>query len=454
MVTKRIRLSSHLLLGIEMPIDFDLSRDQRAIQASIREFATAVLEPVVEKARQEDDPQKSFAATKPAYIEAFKMGLVTGFLPEEYGGVGISNLDAMIVIEELAAVDPGFNATVGVNALALAPILAFASNEQKEKWLKEASFDESGEYIAGYAISELSGTANFDHPDKMPAGLTLTAIHDKGRGEFVLNGTKYWPSNCGGWDLKGANLNVVAVRTDPDAGSATGLSYALIPRGTDGVRYKQPISKIGFSTGQSNWMEFEDCRIPEDHIFAQGDGDLVLSRAFTWSGPAVGITAVGIARAAYEWALEFAKTFTGGGSVPIIEHQAVGYALADVAMRIEAARYMCWKVAHYLDTHYGEGDPYGAMAKVLPTELLMESVYKCMQVVGVTSLDKEHPMERFMRDAIVLPIYDGGNLGMQRRKIWGAMSDDDFNPRGLAEGEQFVFKKSMLGYGTLPSRGR
>ena len=92
------------------------------------------------------------------------------------------------------------------------------------------------------------------------------------------------------------------------------------------------------------------------------------------------------------------------------------------------------------------------MAKVFPSELLMDAVYKCMQVVGVTSLDKEHPMEKFMRNALVLPIYDGGNMGMQRRKIWGVLADDDFNPRAFAECQPFPYKKSMTGYGVLPTR--
>jgi len=435
-----------------MAIDFVLTDEQRAIQQTAREFAQQVLQPVVAKADEELDPQEAFLATKPAYIEAYNLGFVTSFLPEEYGGLGMGHLDALIVGEEFAAVDPGFNATVGVNSLALSPLIKFGTEDQKNRWLTEAASDVTGEYLAGYAISELDGTANFDHPGKPPAGLTLTAIHDKGRGEYVLNGAKYWPTNCGGWDLKGANLNVIAVRTDPNKGSDGGLSYILIPRGTPGVEYKPPIKKLGFRTDQCNWLEFTDCRVPEENLFAPGDGDVVLTRAFTWSGPAVGISAVGVARAAYEWALEFSRTFTGGGNVPIIEHQAVGYALADVAMKIEAARYFCCKVAHYLDMHVGEGDAYGAMAKVLPTEMLMDAVYKCMQVVGVTSLDREHPMEKFMRDSMVMPIYDGGNMGMQRRKIWGVMADEDFNPKGLVDCERSVFKKSMTGYGVLPSR--
>lgn len=435
-----------------MAIDFTLTAEQQAIQRTAREFSVEVLKPVIANADAEPDPQRAFLMTKPAYIEAYNLGFAMSFLPEEYGGAGMTHLDQMLAIEEVAAVDPGFVTTIGVNSLALKPLLWYGNEDQKNKWLNEATNDPTGEFMTGYAISELGGTANFDHPEAAPTGLTLMAIHDKGRGEYVLNGAKYWPTNSGGWDLKGANLNVVAVRTDPDKGGNGGLSYILIPRGTPGITYKAPIKKIGTRTGQCNWIEFEDCRVSEENVFAVGDGDLALAKAFTWTGPAVGISAVGLARSAYEWALEFAKTFTGAGSVPIIEHQAVGYALADVAMKIEAARYFCWKVAHYLDMYDGEGQAFGAMAKVFPSELLLDAVYKCMQVVGVTSLDREQPMEKFIRDALVLPIYDGGNMGMQLRKIWGVMADEDFDPKALAENQPVPYKRSMTGYGVLPTR--
>lgn len=433
-----------------MAIDFTLTTEQQHIKRTARQYAREVLKPLIAQAEAEPDPQKAFVITKPAYIEAYRLGFVTGFLPEEYGGAGFKHLDAMLAVEEIAAVDGGFCATLGVNALALNPIVWFGTAEQKQKWLNEATSDPTGEYIASFAVSEPNGTANFDHPGALPAGLGLVAEHDKGRGVYVLNGEKYWPTSSGGWDLKGANLNVVVVRTDPRKGGGDGLSYMLIPRGTAGVNYKAPIDKIGNRTAQCNWIEFSNCCVPEENVLAVGDGDLGIAKGFTWSGPAVGIVAVGVARAAYEWALDFARTYKGVGSVPIIEHQAVGYALADVAMKIEAARYMCWKTAHYLDTFAGEGQAFGAMAKVFCSELLMDAVYKCMQVVGVTSLNKEYPMEKFMRDALVFPIYDGGNMGMQRRKIWGVMADPAFDPMAFAECQPVHYKKSMTGYGVLP----
>ncbi|HIF09196.1 MAG TPA: acyl-CoA dehydrogenase [Sneathiellales bacterium] len=435
-----------------MAIDFTLTPEQQAIQRTAREFANDMLKPIVAKADAEPDPQKAFLMTKPAYMEGYKLGFAMGFLPRKYGGAGIKHVDMMLAGEEIAAVDPAFGGTLLVNGLSLNPLLWFGNEDQKDRWLNEATSDPTGEYITGYTLSEPGGTANFDHPGKAPVGLGLIAEHDKGRGEYVLNGSKYWPTNSGGWDLKGANLNVVAIRTDPDKGGREGLSYILIPRGTKGITYKQPIDKMAHRLDQNNQIEYEDCRVPEENVFAVGDGDLVIAKAFTWTGPAVGIAAVGNARAAYEWTLDWAKSYTGAGSVPIIEHQAVGHALADVAMKIEAARYLCWKTAHYLDMFDCEGQAFGAMAKVLPSELLKDAVYSCMQIVGVNSLLKEYPMEKFMREALVFPIYDGGNMGMQRRKIWGVMADPDFNPRAFAECQPVPYKKSMTGYGVQPGK--
>ena len=123
---------------------------------------------------------------------------------------------------------------------------------------------------------------------------------------------------------------------------------------------------------------------------AKGNGDLLINRNFAWSGPVAGIGAVAVARAAYEDALELAKTYTAGGPKPIIHYQYPGYVLGDVAAKIEAARYFCWKTAHYLDQHDYHGEMLGAMCKIHCTEMLFDCVYKCMQVVGVNAVDRKH----------------------------------------------------------------
>jgi nitroalkane oxidase len=440
-----------------MAIDFTLTSAQQRLQRNAREFAVEILQPIVKTADAEPDTQKAFQLIKGAYVECYKLGFAMGFLPKQYGGGGVSNVDLQIVAEEITAVDPGFATVLLVNGLGLMPVAWFGSEEQKRKWLGEATSDPRGEYLAGWVVSERAGspggTANFDHPGALPTGVGLVAKHDKGRGEYVVNGSKHWPANAGGWDLNGANVNVCIVRTNPQKGGKAGLSALLVPRGTAGVSYGQPISKLGHRSCQNNSIVFRDCRVPEENAFAIGDGDLVISKAFTWSGPVAAIAAVGVARSAYEYVLQWAKTYTAGGNQPIIHHQAVGYALAEVAMKIEACRAFAWKAAHYLDLHDSEGHAVGAMAKVFCGETLFNAVFRAMQVMGVNALDKAHPLERFLREAAVFPLYDAGNLGMQMRKIWGVMSDVDFDPRAIADSRPIEFKKSMEGIGTHVSSG-
>jgi alkylation response protein AidB-like acyl-CoA dehydrogenase len=441
-----------------MSIDFTLTSAQLRLQKNAREFAVEILQPLVKTADEEPDTQKAFQILKGAYVESHKLGFAMGFLPRKYGGGGVSNVDLQIVAEEITAVDPGFATVLLVNGLALMPVAWFGSEDQKRKWLGEATSDPRGEYIAGWTVSEAAGspggTANFDHPGQLPTGIGLVARHDRRRGEYVLNGTKHWPCNAGGWDLKGANVNVCIVRTDPVAGGKKGLSAILVPRGAAGITYLQPISKLGHRLCQNNSIVFEDCRVPEENAFAIGNGDLVISKAFTWSGPVAAIAAVGVARSAYEYVLKWSKTYTAGGNVPILHHQAVGYLLAEVAMKIEACRAFSWKAAHYLDQYDSDGHAVGAMAKVFCGETLFTAVFRTMQAMGVNSLDRTHPVEKFLREAAVFPLYDAGNIGMQMRKIWGVMLDPDFDPRAIADSKPMPFKKSMEGVGTfVPAEG-
>ena len=290
-----------------MPIDFTLTSYQRRLQRLAREFANEILSPLVREADEDADPQMAFQSVKGAYVESYKLGFATGFIPKKYGGGGISNVDLQIVVEELCAVDPGFATILLVNGLALMPLVWFASERQKQQWLVPATSDPRGEYLAGWTVSEPAGTpggtANFDGPTPYPAGIGLTAVHDTKNGEYVLNGRKQWPCNAGGWDLQGADVNVCIVRTAPQAEGSRGLSAIIVPRGTAGITYEQPISKLGHRICQNNSVLFSDCRVAEENAFAVGDGDLVVNKAFTWSGPVAAIASVGVARSAYEFAL-------------------------------------------------------------------------------------------------------------------------------------------------------
>jgi nitroalkane oxidase len=434
-----------------MPIDFTLTDEQKVLQRTAREFAQEVLKPVVAAADAEPDTQKAFTMMQPAYQQAYKLGFAYGFIPKKYGGPGYSNLDFQIVAEEIGVVDPGFDCILLCNGLALMPLIWYGSEEQKETWLTKALNDPTGNFICAWNVSEppggRGGTANFDHPDPT-VGVGVTA--DLDGDQYVVNGRKYWPSNSGGWDLEGADINVVVARTDRNADGRHGSSCIIVPRGTPGVQYEQPLDKMGQRVNQNNDMVFDNCRVPAENAFAIGDADLAISRAFTWSGPIAGVAATGTARAAYEYVLDWSKTYTAGGTDPIIYHQIVGYTLVDCAMRLEAARYLCWKAAHFADLYDGESHAIGAMAKIFGGETGVQVVYDCMRVMGVNSYDrKNHPLDKLMRDVLCFPIYDTGNMGMQRRKVWGVLAHHDFDPLMFLESKEFRFTKEMEGIGTV-----
>ena len=440
-----------------MAIDFTLTKDQQDLQQTAREFAQDVLAPVVRAADAEPDPLVGFNLTKPAYMEAVKRGIAFSMLPKEYGGGGLSNVDFVIAAEEICAVDAGFATTVLVNGLGLMPVWYYGAEEQKRRFIGAATADTTGEFIVGYAASEPpgspAGTANFDAPAGGGAGMGVTATLDGD--DYVINGRKYWPCNVGGWDNEGANLNLVVVRTDPEAGGTSALSAIIVERGTPGVSYTS-ISTSGQRLAPNCEIVFDNARVPAANLIegTRGNGDLLINRNFAWSGPVAGIAAVGVARAAYEAALEWSRTYTAGGPEPIINYQYPGYVLGDVAAKIEAARYFCWKGAHYLDEHDYHGELIGAMNKILCTEMLLDCVYKCMQVVGVNSVDKKHMFERYLREASILPLYDAGNFGMQRRRVHGVMADPSFDPRALADNRAVEFTKEMEGIDTVPGPRR
>ena len=428
-----------------MAIDFEMTPRQRKLKYDAREFARDVLRPVAERADVIVDPQEAFVAMKPVFEAATELGFANLFLPAKYGGGGASIVDTLIVTEELSAVDGGFPTTILVNGLALMPLVWFGTEKQCAKWIGRAADRANTDFLGGWVVSERGGTANFDHPNPI-AGIQLIAEPDKADGTLVLNGEKHWPCNAGGWDLRGAEVNLCIARTDRRKGGRESLSAVLVERGTPGVEY-QVIDKVGHRTCQNVTMTFHDVRVPAENLLAEGDGDLVINRNFTWSGPIAGIAAVGVARGAYEFALKWAKTFTGGGVAPIINHQAVGYLLAEIAAKIEACRYMCWKAAHYMDTYDNGGHALSGMNKSLCTDLMQRVVVDCMRVVGVNSLDRRFGLEKSYRESIVFPLYDAGNLAMQQRRAWGVMADPGFTPDLFVDSEPFGFTKSMEGFG-------
>jgi radical SAM protein with 4Fe4S-binding SPASM domain len=435
-----------------MPIDFTLTDEQKMMQATARRFAQKELLPVTTEADKLTDPWDSFLATKEIYKKAYELGFAMSFIPREYGGLGASNVDLQIVAEELCTVDPGFACTLLVNGLTLLPILWYGSEEQKDYWLRKATSDPTGTFLGGWIVSEPGGTANFDSPRTYPAGIQVTATHDRANGEYVISGRKMWNTNGCGWDRKGADVNVVIARIDRSVGGLEGLAAFIVPRETKGFHTTGILNTLGHRTTVQPELLFEDCRIPDTNVLPHsiGNGDQVITKAFTWSGPVAGIAAVGVMRCALDFVLKWSREYTGGGGNPIIHYQNVGYMLANMKMKIEAARYLSWKAAHYLDCHDWEGQEGGALSKIFCGELAVETVNEAMRVVGINSYLHDYPLQKCMRDVLCFPIYDAGNMGMQRRRLHGMMANSGYNPLAFAENLRTPFKKSMLGLDSEP----
>ena len=204
-------------------------------------------------------------------------------------------------------------------------------------------------------------------------------------------------------------------------------------------------------TCQNVTMTFRNARVPEESLLAGGEGDLLVHRNFTWSAPIASIAAVAVARGAYEFALKWAKTYTGGGVRA--DHRRTrrsGTCSPRWPRRSRPARYLCWKAAHYMDRHAGRGaGDRRDEQDVLRRPLMQSVVFDCMRIVGVNALDRKFPMEKFFRESMVFPLYDAGNLAMQRRRAWGVMADPSFSPDTFVDGLPLPFTRSMEGYGTV-----
>ncbi|MBN3763547.1 acyl-CoA dehydrogenase family protein [Burkholderia sp. Ac-20365] len=427
-----------------MAIDFTMSAAQKAVQMKARLFSESVLASLSYDTDREPDLISAFVRRKPAYIEAYRQGLATAMLPSAYGGAGLSCLDFTIATEEIAAIDPGFACTVLCNGLGLMPIIWYGDDAQKCRFVGAATSDPNEQYLAAWTAAEppaaMRAAASFDNP-LSAAGIGLTAtLHGD---HYRLNGRKKW-SSAAGWDGLGADSQIVIARTGDEIGWMRGLSAIVVERGTAGVSCGFPADQTD-RTSTDALIEFDNAIVPAENLLraTESRGDLVINRNFSWFGPVAAIAAAGVARAAYEVALRFSRR-DSGLSLPLINRvENVGYVLGDVAAKIESARYFAWRAADYLDKHDHHAEIFGAMCKINVTETMFDCVFKCMQIVGMHDGDTLHSFNRNLHDAALLPIFDGGNMAMQRRRVKGVLADESFNPRGAMDDESLYFSRPM-----------
>lgn len=353
-----------------MSIDFTLSPEQRALQESARAFAEGVLAPISAQIDAIADPTEAFYFTRPGYREMAKAGFTKSFIPVVNGGLGFGLVDLALAVEELARVDVSVPTTLLASGVGLQPVIQFGNAAQCKLFLQPFVDDEEGELLAAFAFTEVGGGANFDSTDA-EAGVQTFARRDGDA--WVITGQKHYTTSGSGWHGKGAHLYSVVCRTDPTKGARESLAVVMVPGDAAGVQVIDVYDKLGNRGVMSSRVHFEEVRVPANHLIGSPcQGLEIVSGAFSWSAALISVACVGVMRAAFDYALDFAKSERRLGSGPVIEHQNVGYMLADIKMRIEEARYLAWKACHYLEQTGGHGEELAIMAKVYCSELAVQ----------------------------------------------------------------------------------
>jgi acyl-CoA dehydrogenase len=365
-------------------IEFQLTEDQIALQEMAREFAANEMRPKAAAYDQGHDFPEDVMR------KAYEVGFLTCTVPAEYGGVGLGDLDTAIVSEELAWGCAGMYTTMMANSLAFTPLLLFGTDEQKKRLLAPFFKDMA---FASYCLTERE------------AGSDTSAIKTTARkdgGDYVINGSKCFITNGGV-----ASLYIVFANTAPEKGPR-GLSVFAVPRETPGVAVGKVEDKFGHRASNTTELFFEDVRVPAANLIGrEGLGFIVAMRTFDKTRAAVGAAGIGIARAALEYAVEYSKTRVQFGK-PIAALQATAFKLAQMAMDVEAARLVVWKAAWLMD----QGKPNGkesAMAKCLGSDVGMRNALEALQIFGGYGYMRDYPVEKLVRDAKLLQIYEGTN---------------------------------------------
>lgn len=369
-------------------IGFDLTEEQKQFQELAHEFAEKEIRPrAAESDEKEELPWDVFK-------KAQELGLMTYGFPEEYGGAGATSaLTATLVGEELAWGCAGVATSLGGTGLCAAPILISGNDAQKKKYLKLLTqFRNDGKpYIGAYAITETEAGSDV-------ASMKMSA--KKVSGGYVLNGTKHFITNGGI-----ADVYVTFATTDPNLG-ADGINAFIVDGSTKGVTPGKKEKKMGIRASHTAQVHFEDVFVPaENRLGEEGEGFLVAMKTFEHTRPIVAAQAVGVARAAFEFALQYALERKQFGRA-IAKFEGIQFMLADMATAIDAARLLAWRAAWLLDQHEPMNKE-ASMAKMFAADMAMKVTEDAVQILGGVGYTRDFPVEKWMRDAKIMQIYEG-----------------------------------------------
>lgn len=372
-------------------------------QKMIKKLAGRIADEKIKPRRAELDEKEEFPWD---IVEILAKSDLCGlFIPPKYGGFGGGCFENCLAVEELGRACIGVATTFAASGLGAYPILLYGSEEQKQKYLPDIA---SGRKLAAFGLTE--STAGSD-----AAGIQTEARFD---GEaYVLNGTKQWITNGGE-----AQVYTVIAMTDRTRG-ARGASAFILEKDDSGFSFGRKEKKMGIRCSSTRELIFDKCRIPKDRIIGrEGMGFIVAMKTFDESRPGIGALSVGLAQGALDEAVRFARERVQFGK-PIISFQAVQHMLADMATLTEAARALVYTVARYIDTKPKDFSKASAMAKLFPSDVAMKVATDAVQIFGGHGYMRDYPVEKMMRDAKILQIYEGTNQ-IQRNIIGQALNKE------------------------------
>ncbi len=359
-------------------IGFTLTEEQRELQALAHEFAERELRPIaLEWDEREDFPRELVG-------KAARLGLTSHAIPAEYGGGGVPAVTSSLIAEELSWGCAGLSAPIGATMFLVRPLLYAATEEQRQRYMTRLASEEG--CLAAIAFTEPSAGSDF-------AAIQATARREGG--EYVLNGEKCYVTNGGI-----AELTLVFAKVDG------GITAFMLEAGDPGVSTGRKELKLGLRASHTGSILLEDARIPAGRLIGEeGQGFLIAMDFFEHSRPQVAAGAVGIARAAFEYATEYARERHAFGK-PLISKQGVSFKLAEMAMQIEASRLLVWRAASAVDEGRDAG-LLGSYAKAFAADAAMRAATDAVQILGGAGIMRDHPVEKWLRDAKVLQIVEG-----------------------------------------------
>ena len=382
-------------------MDFGLNEEQKLFKRTFADFSDEVVEP----GAAERDENEEFD------LECWKkmadLGLAGLIVPEEYGGTAAGALIYAMAVEEISRNCASMGVTLSAHtSLCTWPILHLPYEEQKQRWLPRLA---SGESLGALGLTEPSAGSDV-------GATAMTAVRDGD--DYILNGTKIFITN--GYY---ADIYVILVRTGGKDEKHGNSSYFVVEKGTPGFTFGKKEKKLGIRSSATYELVFEDCRVPIANLIGN-EGDGFKQTMHVLNGGRVGIAAqaLGIAEGAYRHALAFALERQQFGK-PIIANQGISFKLANMAMKIQAARNLVYEVAWRED----EGLSYqrqGAFAKCFAGDVAMEVTTEAVQVLGGYGYTRDYPVERMMRDAKITQIYEGTNE-IQRLTIANCLRKGD-----------------------------